>query len=237
MNTAGLDLLIPDKPDEERDALADAFAEGGGVVHRLGRFWDPPMLSPNSVRVYGADSFCLVLQQKLGFTLYSPDDELVLRVPARFLQRSLVRRLLGEALADSLPAFIKPVMPKQFRGAVYSERSTLEEECRGLPPETPVFVSEPVRLTSEVRCFVLGGQVLDAAVYEGTATVGPACEFVEALARVVSLPKSVVVDVGHIADRGWAVIEFNAAWGAGLNGCNPTKVLPAILAASTPNRA
>jgi hypothetical protein len=38
--------------------------------------------------------------------------------------------------------------------------------------------------------------------------------------------------VGFVADRGWAVIEFNAAWGAGLNGCNAAKVLPAILAAS-----
>jgi hypothetical protein len=28
------------------------------------------------------------------------------------------------------------------------------------------------------------------------------------------------------------VIEFNAAWGAGLNGCDPEKVLPAILEAS-----
>jgi hypothetical protein len=42
----------------------------------------------------------------------------------------------------------------------------------------------------------------------------------------------VVVDVGLIAGRGWAVIEFNAAWGAGLNGCDPEKVLPAILEAS-----
>jgi len=42
----------------------------------------------------------------------------------------------------------------------------------------------------------------------------------------------VVIDVGLIANRGWGVIEFNAAWGAGLNGCDPEKVLPAILAAS-----
>jgi hypothetical protein len=46
------------------------------------------------------------------------------------------------------------------------------------------------------------------------------------------LPRAVVVDVGLIDGRGWAVIEFNAAWGAGLNGCDPDKVLPAIVAAS-----
>jgi hypothetical protein len=48
------------------------------------------------------------------------------------------------------------------------------------------------------------------------------------------LPRSVVIDVGYIDNQGWAVVEFNAAWGAGLNGCSPEKVLPAIVAASGP---
>jgi hypothetical protein len=50
----------------------------------------------------------------------------------------------------------------------------------------------------------------------------------------MSLPRTVVIDVGFIEGRGWALIEFNAAWGAGLNGCDPEKVLPAIVAASEP---
>jgi hypothetical protein len=87
--TTGLNLLISDKPDVERDALADAFARGGGEVHRLGRFWDPPVFDPATVRVYGADSFCLVLQQKLGFDLCSPADDLLLRVLRRFSNASL----------------------------------------------------------------------------------------------------------------------------------------------------
>src|SRR3954464_9819661 len=95
--TAGLNLLISDKPDPERDALAESFARRGGQVHRLGRFWDPPKFEPATVRVYGADSFCLVLQQKLGFALCSPADDLLLHVPPRFLQRQLAQRTLGEA--------------------------------------------------------------------------------------------------------------------------------------------
>ena len=75
-STSGLNLLISHKPDPERDALADSFARRGGIVHRLGRFWDPPTLDPATVRVYGADSFCLVLQQKFGFALCSPADDL-----------------------------------------------------------------------------------------------------------------------------------------------------------------
>lgn len=234
MTTTGLNLLIPDKPDEERDALAAVFETRGGAVHRLARFWDPPSFDPTTVRVYGADSFCLVLQQKLGFPLCSPDDELLLRVPEPFLKRRLAKQTLGQAQTGPLPTFIKPVMPKQFRGAVYTDADALAAECRGLPPDTPVLVSEIVQLTAEVRCFVLNHEVLDAALYEGAADRTEALRFATEVIAAVTLPRAVVLDLGHIANRGWAVVEFNAAWGAGLNGCHPEKVLPAILAASSP---
>jgi hypothetical protein len=200
-------------------------------VHRLGRFWDPPVFEPTTVRVYGADSFCLVLQQKLGFGLCSPADDLILRIPPRFLQRKLEQRTLAEA-PGLLPSFIKPVVPKQFRAAVYRSGDALAEECRGLPPETPIIVSEIVTLACEVRSFVLDGRVLDAAVYEGSANVTDATAFVAELAKTLPMPRTLVVDVGFIPNRGWAVIEFNASGGAGLNGCDAEKVLPAILAAS-----
>lgn len=131
-----------------------------------------------------------------------------------------------------LPAFVKPVTPKQFRGAVYFSPDSLAAECQGLPESTPVFVAERVTLTTEVRSFVLDGQIIDAAAYEGSADLSDARAFIAELLRAMPLPHTVVVDVGYIADRGWAVIEFNAAWGAGLNGCSATKVLPAVLSAS-----
>lgn len=40
----------------------------------------------------------------------------------------------------------------------------------------------------------------------------------------VSVPEAVVVDVGMIRDRAWAVIECNAAWGSGIYGCDPVEV-------------
>jgi hypothetical protein len=234
MKTTGLNLLISDKPDVERDAVAEAFARYGGAVYRIARFWEPPVLDPSSVRVYGADSFCLVLQQKLGFSLCSPDDELLLQVPSAFLKRRITRQPLGEMGAMTFPSFVKPVVPKQFRGAVYHSSAELTAECRGLPTDTPIFVSEPVTFTAEARTFVKGGRVLDAAVYEGREKASDAETFVAALTHAMSLPRTVVVDVGFIDGRGWSLIEFNAAWGAGLNGCDPDKVFPAIIAASGP---
>ena len=44
----------------------------------------------------------------------------------------------------------------------------------------------------------------------------------------LSLPPAVVVDVGRIAGRGWAVVEANAAWGAGIYGCEPEQVLAVL---------
>jgi ATP-grasp domain, R2K clade family 2 len=234
MKTTGLNLLISDKPDVERDSVADAFARHGGAVYRIARFWEPPVFDPSSVRVYGADSFCLVLQQKLGLTLCSPDDELLLRAPFAFLKRQITRQTLGEIAAITFPSFVKPVVPKQFRGAAYQSSAELTAECRGLSTDTAVFVSEPVSFAAEARTFVCDGQVLECAVYEGSEKRADAAALVAALTQAMSLPRTVVVDAGFIDGRGWCVIEFNAAWGSGLNGCDPDKVLPAILAASGP---
>jgi hypothetical protein len=50
----------------------------------------------------------------------------------------------------------------------------------------------------------------------------------------IYLPPSVVVDVGLIPDRGWAVVEANASWASGIYGCDPAKVLQTLTAAFKP---
>jgi hypothetical protein len=50
----------------------------------------------------------------------------------------------------------------------------------------------------------------------------------------VGLPPACVVDVGRIAGRGWAVIEANSVWGAGIYGCDPVAVLEALSLAVMP---
>lgn len=72
--------MIPDKPDIERDAVADVWSVTGSDVLRLGRFWDPPALDLQRVRLYGGDSYCQVLAQKLGLMLMSPPDDWLLQL-------------------------------------------------------------------------------------------------------------------------------------------------------------
>jgi hypothetical protein len=50
----------------------------------------------------------------------------------------------------------------------------------------------------------------------------------------VELPRTAVLDVGIIADRGWAVVEQNAAWGSGIYGCDPVRVLEVLQYAAVP---
>ena len=46
-----------------------------------------------------------------------------------------------------------------------------------------------------------------------------------------TLPPGVVIDIGLLLNgttRGWAVIEANQAWGAGIYGCDPAAILPIL---------
>ena len=63
-----------------------------------------------------------------------------------------------------------------------------------------------------------------------------ATEFCESVLRdpKVAIPDAVVLDVGVIRNHGWAVIECNAAFSAGIYGCDPTAVLPVLRRACVP---
>lgn len=84
----GLTLLIPEKADPERDAVACAWRQDGGSVLHIGRFWSPPEMDRQRVHLYGNDTFCLVLAQKLRLELVSPPDDLFLTVDPAWLSAS-----------------------------------------------------------------------------------------------------------------------------------------------------
>lgn len=227
-------LVVPEKDDAERDQLARVWYECGGEVSRLGRFWDPPPYERERVRVYGSVAFCQVLALKLDLSLVTPADDLILTLPAEARKRMMWSARLGDAEKITYPCFIKPMVPKLFQAAVYDSARSLAAVCVGLADDTLLLCSEPITLISEVRAFILDGKILDLAVYEGEADIKQARRYLEALIETAVLPRTVVLDVGHMGARGWCVIEANAVWGAGLNGCAADKVWPAIAAATCP---
>lgn len=150
VRTAGLNLVIPDKADPERDRVADSWCAHGGTVTRIGRFWDPPTLDRRAVRLYANDTFALVLAQKLNLHLVSPDDTLLVQLPAGLVGRRVRATTLGDARHFTFPTFVKPIVPKQFRAGVYASWPQLETECFGLDMEVPVYEKEYARLLRKV---------------------------------------------------------------------------------------
>jgi hypothetical protein len=46
------------------------------------------------------------------------------------------------------------------------------------------------------------------------------------------LKDSFVMDLGWNDRDEWFIIEFNSTWGAGLNGCDPNKVVSCVMEAT-----
>ncbi len=222
-NFTGMILVVPDKCDLERDLVAKAWEEKGGRVARIARFWEPPELKREKIRLYGNHIFCMILAQKLKLELISPEDDFLMKLSDKWLKRRVRLSNIADAEKFCFPCFIKPLAPKIFTARKYNSYEDLLEECKQLDNGTPIVYSDIVEISVEVRLFLLDGQVYTASIYEGEADVNHAIEFINGfiLENRDIIPTTCVIDIGYIVGQGWAIIEANAVWGAGLNGCDP----------------
>lgn len=223
-------LCIPNKPDNERDVVAEVWKDRGGEVIRIGKFWERPPIDNRRVTIYGHDTFSLVLAQVIDVELISPKDEIIGDLDSRWTKRKIDILAISELDEDDFPVFIKPVIPKTFTSRVYSSYEDFALTTAGIDREELVIRSEIIEIRAEVRAFVLKGECLDAAIYEGSAEMDEATRFLfEFLdAHKYELPETYVVDIGFNDKDRWFIIEFNASWGAGLNSCQAQKVIDGI---------
>lgn len=230
-------LLLSAKQDVERAEVAAAWKNLGGEVRLLAKFWIKPSLSEFKPVIYGGSSFALVLAQLLDLELLSPKDEDIVTFDYQWTKRRMQLCELSEAVNFHWPMFVKPVIPKEFIAQVYASHQELMEVTKGLPNTSLIIASEPVHIEHEVRCFVKDRHVLDAAYYEGLGDLETPLAFATDFLQKeeTEFPESFVLDLAYSIERGWFVLELNAAWGAGLNGCTAAKVLPAIAAATISN--
>ena len=228
-------LLIPQKSDEERNSVLKTWIDLGGQGHRLDKFWEkPPELENKKIAVYGNDTFALVIAQIFNLKLISPDDSLIARLDKKWTKRFIQEKQISDVTEKEFPNFIKPVTPKQFAAKVFRTVEEFEKETKGLSVSEKVLISEIVSVEAEARAFILNRSVLDVAIYEGQADVQSAREFLTNFLKdpTVALPKTCVIDIGNNSQLGWYIIEFNSSWGAGLNNCDPKKVIEAIVEAT-----
>lgn len=130
------------------------------------------------------------------------------------------------------PKFVKPVEKGQFVPGIFNDPITYIEQ---LPNNTEVIVSEPVEWNIEFRTFISGRKVKTISPYSRKGELveqASALEWeqAEAFANQVAnlFEEPFVIDVGYIPQRGWAVVEANAAWGSGIYGCDAIEALKVI---------
>ena len=224
-------LLIPDKADVELTRVSEAWIARGGNVQRVGRFWEYPRIGERvRVTIYGPEMFALVLAQVLGKRLMTVDEGLIASLDKKWVKRR-IRILRSEAVArESFPLFVKSLVPKTLEARVYLQPDDFLKAIDSVLERESVIVSDPVEIACEFRLFVLCQSICDIACYQGTGNPDNAREFSQEFLNECGhlLPTSFVMDVGFSRQSGWMIIEFNSSWGAGLNSCNPTKVLECI---------
>jgi hypothetical protein len=227
---------------------AAALAAAGEAAGWRTSFLDehPPPRARDRLVFYGGSDVALAAAARYGLALLEPPLDLLARLRLAFRLRPVQFARFSDLARLSSPAFLKPADPlnKVFDAGVHKDPRTVRE-LRGVPPSTPVLVSEPVEWLAEFRCFVREGKVVAISPYMSFGRPvwkpfvsgkgkpppgGTAQSFCERfLAQAgAKLPPAFVVDVGLIDERGWAVVEFNPAWCAGILGADPGAVLAVL---------
>lgn len=249
--TAPLLLLTPRYTADSR-AVRAAALERGWAVTRMAARRVPESAHGRAIVYYGEPDWAGVVMPR-HVSLLRPSPTWLTTPPERYRKRAIRAAPLAEAQRDSDPAFVKPAREKRFPIGVYQPGSALLAATAGLPETLPVLVAEPVKWAVEIRCFVLDRRVVALSPYARSersaqsangdwpflpAEREHALDFIRAILDypTVSLPAAVVVDIGVIVGRGWAVVEANEAWAAGLYGCEASAILPVLARTSvSPN--
>lgn len=233
-------LILTPRYTEDSQALWRAANRLGWRVERLinWRLPDELKLVPEPV-LYVEALMTEMIAEQLGLRLLDAPNDWLPNLPEEYRKRWVYLSTLGEARSMGKTAFIKPPNDKNFPARVYQG----EELPSDYPDEMPVLIAEIVEWEKEFRCFILNRSLKTFSVYlrdgqlqrenDFVHTEDEECEvreFIETLLsdERVEILQATVIDVGVIQGRRWAVVEQNAAWGAGLYGCDPIEVLEVL---------
>ena len=232
-------VLMSSRYTEDDQLLWRAAIRRGWSVIRA-RGVQVPTIEDDEIVIYVEALYATIIAEKTGRQLPDIPEDWLVRLPYEFRKREICLTSLGEARELNERIFVKPPNDKSFSADVYRSGAELPEE---FDDSMSVLVAEPVEWVTEYRCLCLDGVVKTLSPYlrcgEHAKHTGYALadeereSATEFATRVLEncgteLPRAVALDVGVIDRHGWAVVEANAAWGAGIYGCDPEPALDVI---------
>jgi hypothetical protein len=232
-------LLMSSRHTEDDQALWRAAIGRGWSVARA-RGIRLPEIDDDEIIIYIESLFAPTIAGMIGRSLLDPPDDWLCRLPHDYRNREIRLTTLGTARKLTSPFFVKPPNDKSFAAQVYDSGASLPLE---FDDDMAVLVAEPVEWESEFRCFCLDGRVVTLSPYLRSGTHAKASDYSasdlelqeagdfaeKVLVSTQSItPRAIVIDVGQLTGKGWAVVEANAAWGSGIYGCDPNLVLDVI---------
>ncbi len=239
-------ILLSQRFSQDSQAIWQAAVKAHWGVHRCLRFRLPDP-APEVMCAFGEMTFCDIMAERAELGLLEPPDGWLPSLPEHFLKREVV--LTDKAALTNKHSgrrfdrrlFFKPANDKVFEKGVFERGADLH--LRYIDYDCPILVSEVVSFEVEYRCHVLDGKILAAEFYrfvgerDEEATRNAAIAFAEEVlcTQAENLPSSVVLDVGIIEGRGWAVVEANQTYASGIYGdIDAHDLLPAVLRAAGP---
>jgi ATP-grasp domain, R2K clade family 2 len=241
-------LILTSRYSEDAQSLWRAATVLGWNVERLlnWRLSDELKLVTEPV-LYVEALMSESIAEQLGLQLLEGASDWLPNVPNEYRKRWIYLSTLGEVRHSRITAFVKPPNDKSFSASVYNFTNLPID----YPDETLVLVAEIVQWEKEFRCFVLNRTLQTFSIYLRDGELQSKHDFfhteeeedevLDFITKILSddrikIPQATVIDIGIIHERGWAIVEQNAAWGSGLYGCDPIRVLEVLRYASVVNR-
>lgn len=231
-------LVLSPRFSTDSENFWRAAVGAGWNIHRAIRYRVPEGVELPCV--FGEVAFCDIMAERLDLGLLEPPNTWLGTLPEEMVKRELWCGTVADLGRVTSRSFVKPANDKVFSFGVYEKGSDVPTKYVDL--SCPIIVSEVVAFDIEVRFHLLDGEIVAASQYrlvQADVTEDQAVELATAFIRPylkgLDLPSSVVVDVGHIEERGWAFIEANQTYASGVYyQASHSTILPALLRSSGP---
>lgn len=145
-----------------------------------------------------------------------------------FLRRSVIQQPIKEIVGRW---FVKPITTKLFTGFIFDSNqdvSMYDEHdfeqytiFKSLPPDTIVWVSEPVQWLSEWRYYIAYNDIVGQGRYDADGidtALEPDLNVVNRCIQTLKIDHPYTLDFGVLSTGQIALVEANDAWAIGLYG-------------------